>query len=79
MQALSNFQLDWSEPWLYGLAVSYLILMLGLYMTRRNSAVQMFTFVFLRKYSLTDNRMGTGTFGPRASGVGSGQRSPQVV
>jgi len=39
--------LDWSEPWLYGLAVSYLILMLGLYMSRRNSAVQMFTFVFL--------------------------------
>ena len=75
MQALSIYQLDWSEPWLYGLAVSYLILMLGLYMSRRNSAVQMFTFVFLRKYSICNYRME-----PRGpGGVGSGPRSPQVV
>ena len=39
--------LDWSEPWLYALASAYAVLYAGVYLSRRNSAVQIFTFVFL--------------------------------
>jgi len=39
--------LDWGEPWLYALAFAYLLLYAGLYLSRRNSAIQIFTFVFL--------------------------------
>jgi len=38
---------DWSEPWLYVLGMSYLILYTGVYVSRKNSAIQIFTFIFL--------------------------------
>jgi len=38
---------DWSEPWLYVLGMSYLILYSGVYASRKNSAIQIFTFIFL--------------------------------
>lgn len=36
---------DWSEPWLYILICSYIILYTFVYFTRRNSTIQSFTFL----------------------------------
>lgn len=36
---------DWSEPWLYGLILFYIFLYSGVYITRRNSTIQSFTFL----------------------------------
>ena len=45
-----NLQFDWSEPWLYILICSYIILYTFVYFTRRNSTIQSFTFLLTRKY-----------------------------
>jgi len=36
---------DWSEPWLYALALFYIFLYTSVYITRRNSTIQSFTFL----------------------------------
>jgi len=43
---LTYFQsFDWTEPWLYGLALFYILLYTSVYITRRNSTIQSFTFL----------------------------------
>lgn len=39
--------LDWNEPWLFGVGAFYVFLFGGLYLSRRNSAIQSFSFVFM--------------------------------
>lgn len=38
---------DWSEPWLYGLFFFYIFLYTSVYITRRNSTIQSFTFMLI--------------------------------
>ena len=53
------FQIDWTESWPYGLFVFYVGMFLFLYLTRKYSVIQGFSFILIRKrqcYSVLTSR-----------------------